>query len=98
VDDLPAWRARPARSARGHGAIQLLLAMVIAAALAWVVFDAASAAFPSSPCSFRASTQYTSVRPLQRFRHRIIPGQPAPLSCPRQPMDPFHQNLALIGR
>ena len=92
--DLPAWTAKPARS---HGVIHLLLAIAIAAALAWVMFDTAGAAFPYSPCSIRATTLYASVGHVQRFRQRTIPGQPAPQSCRRQPMDPFNRNFALTG-
>jgi|SwirhisoilCB1_FD_contig_41_6813505_length_614_multi_3_in_0_out_0_1 hypothetical protein len=93
-DDLPAWHEK---STQGHGVIRLLLATAIAAALAWVMFDTAGAAFPYSPCSIRATPQYASVGHIQRFRQRTIPGQPAPRSCRRRPMDPFHQKFALTG-
>ena len=91
--DLPAWPTKPTR---GYPLIHLLLAVLIAAALAWVVLGTAGAAFPYSPCSIK-STQYASVGHIQRFRQRTIPGQPAPQSCRRQPIDPIHQHFAMTG-
>jgi hypothetical protein len=97
-DDLPEWHARPSQSGGRHGVIHLLLALAIAIALAWAVIDgAAGATLSNTPCFARASAQIASVRPLARFRTRKIPGQPAPSSCRRPPVDPFHQNLALVG-
>ena len=92
--NLPAWPTKPTR---GYHLIHLLLAVLIAAALAWVVFGTAAAAFPYSPWSI-TTTQSASVGHIQRFRQRTIPGQPAPpQSCRRQPIDPIHQHFAMTG-